>query len=175
MVGINIFSYRSNISLTLALNSSSVNIHKSLIVLKLLSLIPLCVLILTSIFTLIKSLWSSLPITISQPMGAMLMDCDWNISTFVNALQFDVDMAPMPKVDDGIQATSSTLSHIIGGLPSLDNMGVVGTLSMTFCLFFNTFPMACPFFVFNYAKTFSFCSTSFSLPFSLEVLVFNSF
>jgi hypothetical protein len=74
----------------------------------------------------------------------------------------------MPKVDDGIHVTSSTLSHIIGGLPSLDTMGVVGALSMAF-VFFSTFPMACPFVAFNYAKTFSFCSTSFSLPFSLEV------
>jgi ammonia channel protein AmtB len=87
-------------------------------------------------------------------------------------LPFDVDMPPMPKVDDGIEAT---LSHIIGGILGLDIMGVVGALSMTFCLVLNTFQMACPFVAFNYAKTFSFCNTSFTLPFSLEVLVFNSF
>jgi len=40
MVGIKIFSYRSNISLTLALNSSSINVPKSLVVVKLLTLIP---------------------------------------------------------------------------------------------------------------------------------------
>jgi hypothetical protein len=95
--------------------------------------------------------------------------------TFVTALPFDVDMAPMPKVDDGIEVTSSTLSHIVGRLLGLDTMGVVGALSMTFCLYLNTFQMACPFVVFNYAKTFSFCNTSFSFPFSLGVLVFNFF
>jgi hypothetical protein len=41
MVGIEIFSYRFNIFLTLVSNSSSVNISKSLVVLKLLNSIPL--------------------------------------------------------------------------------------------------------------------------------------
>ncbi len=93
---------------------------------------------------------------------------------FVSALPFDLDVPPMLKVDDGIEVTSFTLSHIIGEVLSLGTMGVVGALSITLCHFSNIFQMACPSITFNSAKHPHFCYTTFSLPFSLEVLI-NSF
>jgi hypothetical protein len=45
----------------------------------------------------------------------------------------------MFKVDDGIEVTSFTLSHIIGEILGLDTMGVVGALLITLCHFSNIF------------------------------------
>ncbi len=54
-------------------------------------------------------------------------------------MPFDVNVAPMPKVDDGIEVTSFTLPHTIGEVLGLGTMGVVGALSITLCHFSNIF------------------------------------
>jgi hypothetical protein len=46
-------------------------------------------------------------------MVAKLLNCDYNISTFVCALPLDVDAKLKHKVDDEIEGRSSTNSQIV--------------------------------------------------------------
>ncbi len=58
---------------------------------------------LTSIFGLIKSLWSSLFTCVFRPMVAKLLDCAYDISTFVFGVPFDLLVNVGLKVNDGIK------------------------------------------------------------------------
>ncbi len=103
MNGMGTFSYMSNNYLTLALNSRSIKMPISLIALRLASLICFFFFMLTSIFGLIKSFWSSLFTCVFRPMVVKLLDCVYNISTFVFGVPFDFLVNVGLKVNDGIK------------------------------------------------------------------------
>jgi hypothetical protein len=127
----------------------------------------------SSMFVLIKVLWSLLLTTISYAMVAKLY-CDYNISTFVCPLPLGVDVKLRPDLDDGTYV-NSYIDSLLTGIRGLGITDGVDVLSITFCHNFENVLMVCPFIGFNCAKTSSLYNMTFSFPSSLDLTIFNFF